>query len=66
MEGHEVQSTRVCGEQVCFVASENPLRRDAYKEFVELRAAKLAEQFRQFEERVEFGGKYEAALESYC
>lgn len=36
------------GKQLCFVASENLLRRDAYDEFVEYRAAKLAEQLNNF------------------
>jgi hypothetical protein len=34
--------------QLCFVSSENFLRRDAYEEFVEFRAAKLSEQLNEF------------------
>jgi hypothetical protein len=36
------------GRQLCFVASENLLRRDAYDEFVEFRSGKLAEQLNDF------------------
>jgi len=34
--------------QLCFVASENLLRREAYEEFVEFRSAKLAEPLNDF------------------
>jgi hypothetical protein len=46
--GMKANQRECAGRQLCFVASENLLRRDAYDEFVEFRAAKLTEQLNDF------------------
>ena len=46
--GMKSNQRECAGRQLCFVASENLLRRDAYDEFVEFRAGKLAEQLNDF------------------
>jgi hypothetical protein len=38
----------IASQQLCFIASENMLRREAYEEFVEFRAEKIANQLNDF------------------
>ena len=46
--GMKSNQRECAGKQLCFVASERMLRRDAYDEFIEFRAAKVAEQLNDF------------------
>jgi hypothetical protein len=46
--GMKSNQRECAGRQLCFVASDNLLRRDAYDEFVEFRADKLAERLNVF------------------
>jgi hypothetical protein len=46
--GMKSNQRECAGKQLCFIASENLLCREAYDEFVEFRAAKVAEQLNAF------------------